>query len=205
GVRVGADGHRSAQPGGGLRAGQGVQDLVGGRHGNHSTPCHRVKVKVRLLRAVPCSPATSRPGQGVHVPGRVCRPGAGGQEATVPYRLAARAFALAASTSRSFGGAVVVRSASRCSVMWAMSATACSKVSLFACDGLFIPLTLRTYCSAAACTSSEVACGSKLYRVRMLRHMVPSSPLRRPSTRARALRLPPDPAPRCRCDRVASP
>src|SRR5690625_5677327 len=89
--------------------------------------------------------------------------------------------------------------------MWAMSATACSKVSLFACDGLVIPLTLRTYCSAAACTSSEVACGSKLYRVRMLRHMVPSSPLRRPSTRARALRMPPDPAPRCRCDRVPSP
>src|SRR5699024_6400912 len=59
--------------------------------------------------------------------------------------------------------------------------------SVLACDGLVIPLTLRTYCSAAACTSSEVACGSKLYRVRMLRHMVPSSPLRRPSTRARSL------------------
>ena len=34
-----------------------------------------------------------------------------------------------------------------------------------------VPLTLRTYCSAAAETSSEVAGGSKLFSGRMLRHM----------------------------------
>ena len=40
--------------------------------------------------------------------------------------------------------------------------------------GLVEPLTLRTYCSAAACTSSEVAGGSKLWSWRMLRHMEPA-------------------------------
>ena len=38
-------------------------------------------------------------------------------------------------------------------------------------DGLVVPLTLRTYCSAAAVTSSRVAGGSKLFSGRMLRHM----------------------------------
>ena len=37
--------------------------------------------------------------------------------------------------------------------------------------GLVVPLTLRTYCSAAAVTSSLVAGGSKLWRGRILRHM----------------------------------
>src|SRR6478609_9916087 len=57
--------------------------------------------------------------------------------------------------------------------MCAISATARSKAALFAAEGLVVPLTLRTNCSAAACTSSLVAGGSKLCRVRMLRHMFP--------------------------------
>jgi hypothetical protein len=42
-----------------------------------------------------------------------------------------------------------------------------------AADGLAAPLILRTYCRAAPCTSSAVAGGSKLCRVRMFRHMPP--------------------------------
>lgn len=38
-------------------------------------------------------------------------------------------------------------------------------------EGLVVPAILRTYCSAAACTSSFVAAGSKLWRVWMFRHM----------------------------------
>ena len=49
-----------------------------------------------------------------------------------------------------------------------------SNASWLACEGRVAPLTLRTYCSAAAWTSSRVAGGSKLWRVRMLRHMPPS-------------------------------
>jgi hypothetical protein len=41
----------------------------------------------------------------------------------------------------------------------------------FACDGFCEPLTLRTYWSAAAWTSSSVAGGSKLWSVLMFRHM----------------------------------
>ncbi len=55
--------------------------------------------------------------------------------------------------------------------MCAISCTARLNAASFAFDGLFIPLTLRTYWSAAASTSSEVAAGSKLWRTRMLRHM----------------------------------
>ena len=49
--------------------------------------------------------------------------------------------------------------------------TAASKAASLALEGLVEPLILRTYCSAAAWTSSSVAGGSKLWRVRMLRHM----------------------------------
>src|SRR5581483_8554737 len=86
-------------------------------------------------------------------------------------RATARARRRSASTSRSFGAAVVTRSSSRCCVMCAISCTARSKAASFAFDGLFMPLTLRTYCSAAECTSSELAGGSKLWRTRMFRHM----------------------------------
>ena len=41
-------------------------------------------------------------------------------------------------------------------------ATARSKTASFACDGFCIPLTLRTYWSAAAWISSRVVSGSKL-------------------------------------------
>ena len=44
--------------------------------------------------------------------------------------------------------------------------------SAFARDGLEKPLTLRTYCSAAARTSCSVAGGSKLKSVWILRHML---------------------------------
>jgi hypothetical protein len=53
----------------------------------------------------------------------------------------------------------------------ATACTARSKASAFAREGRVNPLTLRTYCRAAARTSSSVAGGSKLKRVRMLRHM----------------------------------
>ena len=61
--------------------------------------------------------------------------------------------------------------ASRCPVMWAISCTARSKASWFAFDGFVVPAILRTYCRAAAWTSSVVAAGSKLWRVWMFRHM----------------------------------
>ena len=48
---------------------------------------------------------------------------------------------------------------------------AAADTAAFAFEGFVEPLTLRTYWSAAARTSSEVAGGSKLCSVRMLRHM----------------------------------
>src|ERR1700712_962584 len=60
---------------------------------------------------------------------------------------------------------------SRCRVACSTSATAWSKAAWFACEGRVDPLILRTYWTAAACTSSRVAGGSKLWRVLMLRHM----------------------------------
>src|SRR4051794_18861747 len=55
--------------------------------------------------------------------------------------------------------------------MCAISRTARSNAAWLASDGLVVPLTLRTYCNAAAETSSRVAGGSKLFNGRMLRHM----------------------------------
>jgi hypothetical protein len=55
--------------------------------------------------------------------------------------------------------------------MCAISTTARSNASAFAFDGLVDPLTLRTNWSAAACTSSFVAAGSKLWRGWMFLHM----------------------------------
>src|SRR5260370_28816636 len=52
--------------------------------------------------------------------------------------------------------------------MWS---TACSQACLFAFENDLRPLSLRTYCSAEARTSSSVAGGSKWYRVLMFRHM----------------------------------
>ena len=58
-------------------------------------------------------------------------------------------------------------------VAWAISCTARLKASSLALDGLVLPLILRTYCSAAASTSAVVAWGSKLWRVRIFRHISP--------------------------------
>lgn len=60
------------------------------------------------------------------------------------------------------------------SVAAATSAIACSNTSALAREGEREPLSLRTYCVAAARTSSDVAAGSKLWRVWMLLHMPPS-------------------------------
>ena len=89
----------------------------------------------------------------------------------VPNRSAVRAFAFAASTARSFGGALV-------SIEWrsraetaAISSTAARKRASFAFEGLLIPLILRTYCNEDARTSSEVTGGSKLNSVLMFLHI----------------------------------
>ena len=58
------------------------------------------------------------------------------------YRAAARARAFSASTSRSFGGAVVTSSSSRCRVMCAISCTARSKAAWLAADGFGGPADL---------------------------------------------------------------
>ena len=67
----------------------------------------------------------------------------------------------------------------------ATASTARAKAASFAFDGLVEPLILRTYCSAAACTSSSVAGGSKLWRMRMFLHMMPILRLPSPSGPAR--------------------
>ena len=46
-----------------------------------------------------------------------------------------------------------------------------SNTASFAFDGFVAPLILRTYWSAAACTSSSVAGGSKLWSCLMFLHM----------------------------------
>ena len=51
------------------------------------------------------------------------------------------------------------------------ASTASSNAAAFACDGRVTPAILRTYCKAAARISSSVAGGTKLWSVRMLRHM----------------------------------
>ncbi len=76
-----------------------------------------------------------------------------------------------ASTSRSFGGADVTSSFIRRIEISATASTARSNASALIRDGFVDPLIFRTYCSAALCTSSRVAGGSKLYSGRMLRHM----------------------------------
>jgi RimJ/RimL family protein N-acetyltransferase len=53
----------------------------------------------------------------------------------------------------------------------ATDSTARLNASSFAREGLFVPLILRTYWSAASCTSDSVAGGAKLWSVRMFRHM----------------------------------
>lgn len=61
--------------------------------------------------------------------------------------------------------------------MWAICSTAKSNASALAWEGFVVPAILRTYCNAAAWTSSEVAAGSKLWRVRMFLHMIQRYPV----------------------------
>src|ERR1035437_5271970 len=79
---------------------------------------------------------------------------------THPKRASLRSRAFAASTPRSFGGADVTIASSNPWVAAATAATAWAKAAPFAADGLLVPLTLRTYCRAAACTSCGVAGGA---------------------------------------------
>src|SRR5687767_7530816 len=58
------------------------------------------------------------------------------------------------------------------------SSTARLKAASFAREGLLVPLSLRTNCSAEARISSSVAGGAKLASVLMLRHMVASHEMR---------------------------
>jgi hypothetical protein len=81
---------------------------------------------------------------------------------------------LAASISRSFGGAFVTSSSSRRAEISLTATTARSKASTLAWEGLVKPLILRTYCTAEASISSSVAGGSKLWRLRMFLHMLRS-------------------------------
>src|SRR6202000_3371259 len=93
--------------------------------------------------------------------------------AQAAYRFAARARACAATTSRSFGGADVSSSESRCAEMCLISCTARANASSLAFDGLVKPLILRTYWSAAASISSSRAGGSKLEGGGMVRPLPP--------------------------------
>src|SRR3954447_8270825 len=83
----------------------------------------------------------------------------------------------ARTSGRRSGGSVgggCLRSGSASSRWWvacAISRTALSNASCVAADGARTPLTLRTYWSAAASTSSAVAGGWRPRRVVMLRHM----------------------------------
>ena len=52
--------------------------------------------------------------------------------------------------------------AMRSAIAGLSGSTAAAKASALAAEGAFIPLTFRTYCSAAAFTSAAVAGGSKL-------------------------------------------
>ncbi len=88
-----------------------------------------------------------------------------------PKRTAARALALAASSSRFFGGALVSRERRRQPEMAAISSIAAWNEASLALDGLLKPLIFLTNCSEAARTSSGVTGGSKLKSVLIFRHM----------------------------------
>src|SRR5579863_897250 len=81
------------------------------------------------------------------------------------------ALALAASSSRLRGLAVVSSECSRREAAAATSSIAPRKAASLAFEGLLKPLILRTNCSEAAWISSSVTGGSKLKRILMLRHM----------------------------------
>ena len=92
-----------------------------------------------------------------------------------PNLRVARAWALAASTSRFRGEAVVTSELSSLEDAFATSSTARLNAFSFAVDGLANPLTFLTNWSAAARISSSVAGGSKLYSILMFLHTLLAS------------------------------
>ena len=90
-------------------------------------------------------------------------------------RCALRRRALAASTSRYLGGALVSKEWRSLLEIAAIPSTAAAKAASFALEGLLNPLTFLTNCSEAARISSSVTGGAKLKRVLMLRHISDSS------------------------------
>jgi hypothetical protein len=88
-----------------------------------------------------------------------------------PNRVADRAFAFCASSSRLRGCAGVTSERIRILADAATSSTARSNAASFAFEGTLKPLSLRTNCSDASRISSSVAGGSKLNSVLMFRHM----------------------------------
>src|SRR3954453_9876885 len=110
----------------------------------------------------------------IHLRGRSTRPqgaAVGKLELSQPNLSLERSFAFSASVSRSRAGACVCSEVSSRRAAAVTSATALSKASALACDGLLKPERLRTNCSAEAWISSPVAGGSKLNSVLMLRHI----------------------------------
>lgn len=97
-----------------------------------------------------------------------------GESLAGPYRSAARAFALAASSSRSLGGAFVSSERNSLAETSATPSTAAKKAASFSFDGFVKPLIFLTNCSEAARTSSSVTGGSKLKRGRIFLHIISS-------------------------------
>ncbi len=89
----------------------------------------------------------------------------------LPNLSAARALALAASSSRFRGAVVVLSEWSRREETSAISSTAARKAASFAFDGLLKPVIFLANCNDAARTSSAVTGGSKLKSVLMFRHI----------------------------------
>ena len=100
-----------------------------------------------------------------------CDPGGG------PEPVQAERAAMRRSGGRVGGGCLRSgRTASSSAVTSAIWRTARSNASSVAAEVFCTPLTLRTYCRAAASTSSGVAAGSSPRRVVMLRHMAARLP-----------------------------
>jgi hypothetical protein len=90
----------------------------------------------------------------------------------VPYRSAARTFALAISSSRFLGGAFVSSERNNRVETCATLSTAAKNAASFIFDGLEKPLIFLTNCSEAARTSSSVTGGSKLNSGLIFLHMI---------------------------------
>src|SRR5260370_11101751 len=88
-----------------------------------------------------------------------------------PNLCAPRAFALASSSSRFFGGALVSSERSSRFEMAAISSTAAMNEVSLAFDGLLNPLIFLTNWSEAARISSGVTGGSKVKRVLIFLHL----------------------------------